>query len=163
MAEIRLPQGLHQALSKVPDRLPFEDTVDRALDSLAARLEGNRVTKKLREIHANLPTAPEIELPGPFGVLKAPPLELPAPPPPKIDRRAKDTVKAALLDDISGVIEKIPVVGAVAGVLSDSLEDTAMARIHDLLTPEEYARFKKKDKLSPLTTVAVLDTFRGGK
>lgn len=156
--EIKLPQGLVNALGSIPDRMPFEDTIDRALDDAADKIASHPLMRKLEELHSRIPVVPSVEVGTPLGKIKTPELALPKPSPPEVDDRKKEAIKAAVADDLTGLIEKIPVVGAAAAPISDGLEDTFMAKIHDTLTPEEYELFKKKDKISPLTTLAMVDT-----
>jgi len=159
MAEIQLPEGIKRLLEGVPQGLPFEKTIDRGLNRLADTINASRLTKKLRGIHSQLPSLPEQRIATPLGEFKLPPVGLPVPGAPEVDNRKRQAIKAALGDDISGLIEKIPVVGAVVAPLSDFLEDTAMAKVNEALTHEEYETFKKYDKISPLTTLAMLQTF----
>ena len=140
-----------------PDKLPFEDAIDRALNRLADSVERSPLLRRLQEFHARLPVILEGDLPTPMGRLKTPELALPRPALPQMDARRKDAFKAAILDDISALVENIPVLGFFAHPLADMLEDVAMAKVHASLTPQEYEEFKKRDKFWPLTALSMVD------
>ena len=152
--QIRPPKPL-----PLPSTLPFENQTDRLLSKLASTLEGTRFTKIMRALEARAPAIESIDFPTPFGKVRTPGLTLPVPVPPAMDQRRKEILKAALADDLAGLVEKIPFVGAFASPLADAAEDTFMAKLQDLLTPEEWSIFKEQDKVLPLTSAAALVTF----
>jgi len=154
--EIRPPRVVERLLRQIPNRLPLEETLDRALDSLEERVAEHPITKKLEELHSRLPVSPPIDLVTPLGTVKLPELSFPKPVPPKIDTRKREAVKAAIGQDLSYVPGLLPVVG---DVLADAISDIFGAKIYETLTKEEFREFQKYDKISPLSTVAMLRVF----
>lgn len=140
----------------LPDTLPGEDRLDAALDRLASRLENSALVRRAKEIEDRLPSIESVEFPTPLGTIKTPALEPPTLVPPQIDERRREVLKAAALDDLAGLIAFIPVVG---DIISDPIEDTAMAKLHDTLTPQETIVFQNADKALPLTLLGALYTF----
>lgn len=153
-----LPKGLKMKWKNVAEtlaKLPFEDEIDRVLNTIARIIEEHPLTKPLQEIKDKLPVLPEIEIPTPLGKFLTPLIELPNPLPPKIDERRREAVKGAIADDIASILEKIPLLHPVA----DTLEDIAIEKLHNTLTDTEYRLFRKYDKICPITTLALLQTF----
>ena len=143
----------------LPTTLPLENQVDALLNKLATTLEETRFTKMMRDLEARAPVIESIDFPTPFGKVRTPGLTLPVPVPPTMDQRRKEIVKAALADDLAGLVEKIPFVGAFAWPIADAVEDTYLVKLQELMTPEEWRTFKEFDKVSPLTVAAALRTF----
>lgn len=148
--EIKVP------IIKLPATLPFESTVDRALTSLAQRLEQSPPTQMLRKIHGKLPYLSEAKVGTPLGDIKLPSLELPYIEPPKIDARRREALKAAIGQDLSYFPGLIPIVG---DIVADLVEDVFAAKIYETLTPEERKLYLEWDKKSPLSTVAMIQAF----
>jgi hypothetical protein len=140
---------------RVPDKLPFEESVDRALDRAAAALEGSRFLRVVRRIEDKLPVIGPTEIPTPLGTVRAPQLEPPSLEPPQMDDRRKQAVKAAVAQDLAFIVGFVPVVG---DAVADVVEDAYFRTIHETLTPEEFETYKKFDVYSP-STVAALRTF----
>jgi len=118
------------------------------------------VARRLTEIREKVPTLAAWDFPTPIGTMRLPALELPEVPSPRVDQRRKELIKAAIGDDVSGLVEKIPFVGVFLGPVADFLEDLAGAKIDTLLTPSEREVFRNWDKSSPSTTLAALATFK---
>lgn len=142
-----------------PSTLPFENQIDRLFDRVAERLANSQATRFGNNIERNFPTVESIEWPTPLGVVKTPRLSMPSLTPPVLDERRKEIIKAAMGDDISGLVTMIPVIGFFASIIADAMEDTYAAKIDALLTPEERRAFMEYDKVSPITTIAALRAF----
>lgn len=145
------PQGL-------PTGLPFEDLVSQGINKVLSIAEKDPVLNKINGLIRRIPIIPEKRYATPFGTYKTPEFYIPELTPAVFDERRREAVKAAIIDDLSGLIEKIPGIGAAAGIISDVIEDNAMAKIQETLTPEELEKFRSYDKVDPLTTVAVIRT-----
>ena len=76
-----------------------------------------------------------------------------------MDARRKEIVKAAVADDLAGLLEKVPWIGVFTAPLADAVEDTFGAKIEELMTPAERKAFREFDKVSPSTAVRALQTF----
>lgn len=140
---------------RLPDTLPFEESIDRALDRAAAALEGSRLLNTIRRIEENLPVLEATEIPTPLGKVRAPPLEFPSLEPPQMDTRRKHVVKAAMAQDLAFVVGFVPVVG---DAVADVVEDIYFRNIQETLTPAEFETYKRFDVYNP-STVAALRTF----
>lgn len=141
---------------KLPATLPFEGAVDRALNSLAQKIEQSPSTQTLRKIHEKLPYLSEAKVGTPLGDIKLPSLEPPFLEPPRIDDRRREALKAAIGQDLSYFPGLIPVVG---DIVADGMEDIFGAKIYETLTPEEFREFQSWDKKSPLSSIAMIQTF----
>ena len=157
---LKIPKPIQDILKMVPSGLPFEGQVDRTLNSVAEKVSNSMPTRQLEKINKSLPYIPEIEVSTPLGRYHTPEFSLPSVKIPQLTLRDREAFKAAVLKDLSGLVEKIPGVGAVAGFMSDSLEDTGENKIYQLFTPEEFAYYARRDKATPLSTMAVIDTLR---
>lgn len=147
-------------LPRLPDQLPLvEPVLDRVLDAVSAKVSNSPPVRLADALQAKMPTVAEQQFNTPLGSVTLPRLEMPQFSVPALDRRKKDLLKAAIGDDISGFVEKIPGVGAGLGPLADSMEDLYMAKIQETASPEEYEWFKRYDKISPITTLAMLRSF----
>ena len=147
----------------LPSTLPLENQIDRLLNKLASRIEKSAITQRMRQLEEQAPVIESVDFPTPFGTIQTPHLTIPVPVPPTIDQRRKEIVKAALADDLAGLVEKIPLVGALAWPIVDAVEDTYMVKVQELMTPDEWRTFREFDKVSPLTVAAVLRTFAKGR
>lgn len=149
---------------RLPDRLPFEDQVSRAVDRVLDLLERDPVRAVVNRLVDAIPVVREREYPTPLGTYKTPEFYVPKLSPAKMDGRQRQAFKAAVMTDVAGLIEAIPGLGALAKPLSDAVEDTAYAKIQDSLTPQENTWFKTFDKVDPLSVIAMLRTMvRTGK
>ena len=154
MREFRLP------VPKLPDKLPGEAALDRAMDGLANKLERFPPVRLLDTLAERLPYPAAARLGTPFGEVKLPSLDLPRFRKPEMTPRHKDAVKAAVAKDIlDEVVGRIPSVGSYAGIVLEPIADTYAAKIHESMTPQEYETYKQWEKKSPWSVVAVLQTF----
>ena len=100
---------------------------------------------------------PEIPIPTPFGKVSFPQPELP---PTKlafdIDGRRRQALAQAVGMDLTTIIAFIPVVG---DFVAETISDTHAAELSRLLTEEERVRWTKYEKVSPLTSLALLRVF----
>lgn len=140
----------------LPTKLPLEPVAARITDGICSIMRREPITNGINKIIEQIPIIPEKQYPTPFGTYKTPEFSIPELKLPTMDDRRREALKAAVIDDLSSLVEKIPVVGLAAGPISDAIEDTAMAKIHDTLTPKEYTWFLNYDKISPITTLAML-------
>lgn len=146
--KLRPPAGLQNFAISLPTSLPFERQIDQALNNVAAKIEGNPITTKLMQIHAQLPVVEEVDLNTPLGRIRLPEISAPAPMPPALNSRRKEAMKAAIGSDISSVVGVIPVVG---DVVSDVVEDVFGEKIRNSLNKAELDRYMKYDKMGPST------------
>jgi hypothetical protein len=84
-----------------------------------------------------------------------PHLTLPELSPPSLDDRQRQGVKAAVAMDLAAVVAFIPVVGDIIG---NAIQDTYRPQLQKLLDPSEVQGFNERNKVSPSTTVALLQT-----
>ena len=145
---------------RLPAKLPGEAQVDAALTRLAQRIEHNPLTARLEELRSRLPEIEAVEFPTPLGTIRSPHFALPEATPPRIDERRRGIVKAALGMDLAQVVGLVPVVG---DVIADAVEDTYYPLVSNPMTEEERRTFQNYDKVSPLTSIAVLATFAKSK
>ena len=124
---------------RLPDTLPFEESVDQGLDRAAAALGDSRFLRAVRRIEEKLPVIGATEIPTPLGTVHAPPLEPPSLDPPQMDDRRKQAVKAAVAQDLAFIVGFVPVVG---DAVADVVEDAYFRTIHETLTPEEFQTYK---------------------
>lgn len=140
---------------RLPDKLPFEERLDRALDRAAAALEESRFLRVVRRIEEKLPVIEATEIPTPLGRVRAPQLEFPSLEPPRMDDRRKHATKAAVAQDLAFVVGFVPVVG---DAIADVVEDAYFRNIQETLTPAEFETYKQLDIYNP-STMAILRTF----
>lgn len=152
--EIRLPD----LPLRLPEKLPLEDVVSRGVDQLFSIVERDPLLNALNRLVEKIPVIPEKTYPTPWGTYKSPEFYVPKLTPAKFDERQREAMKAATIVDISSLISKIPWLGTFASPIADAVEDTAYAKIHDTLTPEEDRLFKSYDKVDPLSSIAVIRT-----
>ena len=157
---LNLPEPIQRALSSVPSKFPFEDKIDQGLNSLAEKVSNSRPTKIIDSVNNKIPYIPEIEVSTPFGKYKSPEFRLPTAKTPRLSDRDREVLKAAALKDVVGLVEMIPGVGTVGGFVINSVQDTAASRIFNLLSPDEYRYYSRRDKVTPLSSMAMIDTFR---
>ncbi len=143
---------------RLPEKLPMEDAIGRAVDQVLSIVERDPLLGLVNGLVQKIPIIPERRYPTPLGTYKTPEFYVPKLTPARFDERQREAFKAAALVDLSALISKIPWLGAVAGPVADSVEDTAYAKIHDTLTPEEDSYFKSYDKVDPLSSIALLRT-----
>lgn len=154
--ELKLPKPIHKALTSAPARLPFESVLDRVLDRISAKLEQAAPTRFTRSLGKKIPYPAEFRVNTPLGNIGLPSLDLPRLDVPELDNRRKEAIKAAIGQDLSYFPGLIPVVGDIA---ANAIEDVFFGKIHEVLTPEELRKFVQWNKKSPLSTVAMLQTF----
>lgn len=150
------PKVIHPPVIKLPDKLPLETQVDKLLDRVSNLMERNPVTKAIKKVEGTFPTIASINHPTPFGTIRTPELRPPSLRLPELDKRKKDIIKASVGADMGFLVAQIPVVGDIIG---QSVTDTYKYQILGQLTPEEMPRFRNFDKISPLVTVAAIQTF----
>ena len=143
--EIRL-KPLERVLGKLPAKLPFEGTIDSALDKVGQKIENSTLRKKLERVHEKLPIVPGINMNTPFGGVKLPELSLPKPSLPQMDDRRKEAMKAAAVIDASFLVSLIPVVG---DAVADNIEDTYGEKIRETLNGDELTTYMKYDRMGP--------------
>lgn len=149
MAEIRMPD------IKFPDKLPFESKVNKGVNKIVHAVNNFPLIRAINSIGDRLPYPGEVRMGTPLGDIRLPPLNLPRLEFPELEERHMQAVKAAIGQDLAYIPGLIPGVG---DVVADMIEDTFGAKIHETLTPEEFTTFKRWDKKSPLTTVAMIQT-----
>jgi hypothetical protein len=142
----------------LPDKMPFEDRVSGALNKVLNLTERDPVLTRLNKIIDRIPVVPEKKFPTPFGIYKTPEFYVPKLQPPTLDSRQWEAFKAALLQDVSSLLNAIPALGALAEPLTDLVSDTAQAKIQDTLNQAENDFFKNYNKVDPLSTVAMIRT-----
>jgi hypothetical protein len=142
----------------LPEKLPGEDTVSRGVNSVLNLIERDPLLGLVNRLVDKIPIIPEKTYVTPFGTLKTPEFYIPRITPAKFNEREREAFKAATMVDLSSLISKIPWLGTAAGPAADAVEDTAYAKIHDTLTPEEDKYFKSYDKVDPLATIAMIRT-----
>ena len=137
----------------LPDTLPFERQIDRALNGISGRINKSRVGSALRRLDDLSPSVESVEFPTPFGVITTPHLRLPELSPPALNERQRQAVKAAVAMDLAALVAIIPVVGDIVG---NAIQDTYRPQLQKLLDPSESPGFNDRNKVSPSTTVALL-------
>lgn len=151
-------------LPQLPDMLPAEKQVTDVLDRIAERVYSSGPAKVLESLRQRAPTFPERKIPTPLGTLIAPRLSLPEVSAPKMQEREKAMVKAAVGVDVSRIVGVVPIVGDALGSF---IQDFFIANIYDTLTPEEAHSFSRINKISPSSTLAMMQLWverrRNGK
>lgn len=140
----------------LPEKLPFEDTISREVDRVLSIVERDPLLRLVNGLIGKIPIVTERRYPTPWGTYKTPEFYIPKLTPAKFDGRQREAFKAATMVDLSALISKVPWLGAIAGPVADAVEDTAYAKIHDTLTPEEDNYFKSYDKVDPLSSIAMI-------
>ena len=154
---------IHIPAPPLPDSLPFTKQFDKMMQKASNILADSPPSKVVQKIEDHLPVFSGMDLPTPLGRVQSPSLNLPSLVPPKMDARRSDLFRAGIGTDIGAVLELIPGVGDFIEPIGNSISDTFRIKIFDKLTPEELPKFKNADKISPSTTLAVLQSFLGSK
>ena len=137
----------------LPNALPLERQVHGTLNAISGRISKSRVGSALRRLDDQSPSVESVEFPTPFGPIITPHLTLPELSPPALDERQRQAVKAAVAMDLAALVAIIPVVGDLIG---NAVQDTYRPQLQKLLTPSEIPGFIERNKISPSTTVALL-------
>ncbi|MHA1812891.1 MAG: hypothetical protein ACTSYX_05580 [Candidatus Thorarchaeota archaeon] len=103
------------------------------------------------------PVLPRTTVPTPFGTVHLPEQQLLPPKPPPMNTRTAKVMAHAIAIDASMVVAGIPYVG---DVIADVVEDLHFAELRNMLSPAEYSKFIKHDKVAP-ATVAMLKAVSG--
>lgn len=141
----------------LPDKLPFEGTVGRALLKVSQAIDRFPPVKAVNGLVDKLPYFPEQNMGTPFGKVVLPELALPKIKAPEMNEGHKAALKASIGADLADVLKFIPAVGPI---IAEPIQDTFMARINDALPAEEYRTYLGWEKKSPFSTIAVLQTIR---
>jgi hypothetical protein len=107
----------------------------------------------LRYLDDQSPSVESVELQTPFGRIMTPHLTLPELSPPALNERQRQAVKAAVAMDLGALVAIVPVVGDIIG---NAIQDTYRLQLQQLLAPSEIPGFNERNKVSPSTTVALL-------
>ena len=150
--ELKPPGIIENILGRIPSSLPFEKTIDSALNNAEEKIASSPITKTAQNIHSKIPLLTEFNFPTPLGRIRVPEISVPEPTTPKLTENRREALKYAVGIDISSAIGYIPVVG---DIIADVVEDVYGARLRKVLTPEEMDTYSKFDKLGP-STLAVL-------
>ncbi len=142
----------------MPEKLPGEDFISHGVDRVLALVEKDPLLKAVNYLVDKIPIVSEKTYRTPLGNFKTPEFYIPKISPAHMDERKREAFKAAVLVDVSSLVAKIPWLGTFAGPAADAVEDTAYAKIHDTLTPEEDKFFKSYDKVDPLSTISMIRT-----
>lgn len=92
------------------------------------------------------PTLPSTTIPTPFGKVSLPEHKIGLPKLPSFDEKSRNAMKHAVAMDASMVPGLIPFVG---DIISETVSDLHTAELRKILTPSEYDRFVKYDKVNP--------------
>ncbi len=98
------------------------------------------------------PTLPKTRVPTPFGTVYLPEHKIGLPKMPSLDERTRSAMKHAVAMDLSLIPGLIPWVG---DILSETVSDLHTAELRKILTPSQYDRFVKYDKVNP-NTIALM-------
>lgn len=142
----------------LPEKLPLEDVVSRGVDQMISIMERDPLLNAVNRLIEKIPIIAEKTFPTPWGTYKTPEFYVPKLTPARFDVRQREAMKAATIVDLSSLISKIPWLGTFAAPIADAVEDTAYAKVHDTLTPEEDRLFKSYDKIDPLSSIAIIRT-----
>ncbi|GAI02858.1 unnamed protein product, partial [marine sediment metagenome] len=92
------------------------------------------------------PTLPRTRIPTPFGTVNLPEHKIGLPKLPSFDEKSRAAMKHAIAMDLSMIPGLIPYVG---DIISETVSDLHIAELRKILTPSEYDRFVKYDKVNP--------------
>lgn len=92
------------------------------------------------------PRFPKMKVPTPFGSVYLPEHKVGLPKLPPFDEKTRDAMKHAIAMDLSMVPGLIPYAG---DIISETVSDLHTAELRKILTPSEYDRFVKYDKVNP--------------
>lgn len=141
----------------LPDKLPFEGTVGRALLKVTQAIDNFPPIRAVNGLVDKLPYFPEQNMGTPFGRITLPELTLPKLKAPEMDESHEAALKAGIGADVASALEFIPGLGPI---IAEPIQDMFAARINDALDPSEYKTYMGWEKKSPLSTIAVLQTIR---
>ncbi len=141
----------------LPDKLPFEGAVGRALLKVSQAIDSFPPVRVVNSLVDKLPYFPEQNMGTPFGKIALPELSLPKIKAPEMGEQHKAALKASIGADVASALEFIPGLGPI---ISEPIQDMFAARINDALDPGEYKTYMSWEKKSPLSTIAVLQTIR---
>lgn len=141
----------------LPDKLPFEGTVGRALLKVSQAIDRFPPIRAVNSLTDKLPYFPEQNMGTPFGKIVLPELALPKIKSPDMSGSHKEALKASIGADVASLLEFIPALGPI---IAEPIQDTFTARINDALEPGEYKTYLGWEKKSPLSFIAVLQTIR---
>ena len=148
---------LKLAVPKLPSKIPGQDMFEKTTLILADKLTNSTPMRLLDALMDKVPYPQEMEISTPFGDVRVPPLNLPRVKMPDLtDERKMEAVRAAVGGDISSLAQFIPFVGQY---VAEPLCDTFSAKLQETLHPEEYTMYKRWEKKSPLSVIAVIQTF----
>ena len=136
-----------------PDTLPLEAQIHRGLNAASGRISRSRLGSALRRLDDQSPSVASVEVSTPFGPINTPSITLPELSPPALDDRQRQAVKAAVAMDLAALVAIIPVVGDIIG---NAIQDTYRPELQKLLHSSEAPGFNERNKISPSTTVALL-------
>lgn len=142
---------------KLPDTLPFESSVGRALLKVSQAVDKFPPIRAVNGLVDKLPYFPEQKMGTPFGKVTLPALVLPKIKAPEMTPEHKAALKASIGRDVADALEFIPIAGPI---LSEPISDTYLGQINEALTPEEFKVYLGWEKKSPFSTIAVLQTIR---
>jgi len=143
---------------KLPEKLPGEDAISQGVERALGLMERDPILGLVNRLIEKIPVIPERAYSTPLGNYKTPEFYIPRLTPARFDGRQREAFKAAVMNDLSALVEIIPTLGIVAAPLADAIGDTAMAKIQDTLTPAESQLFRSYDKVDPLSTIAMIRT-----
>lgn len=98
------------------------------------------------------PTLPKTTIPTPFGKVSLPEHKIGLPKLPPFDEKSRSAMKHAVAMDLSMIPGLIPWAG---DIISETVSDLHTAELRKILTPKEYDRFVKYDKVNP-NTIALM-------
>ena len=152
---------IHLPIPKLPDRLPFEPLLERISFAVARKVTSFPLVKAIDSVGQKIPYPAEGRIGTPFGSVRLPPLNIPTMKVPKMDERQIEAFKASVGKDLVELLAKIPYASTIPGVgeAIEAVADTYAAKIHESMTPEQYEVFKKWEKKSPASCVAVIQSF----
>jgi len=105
------------------------------------------------------PRLPKARIPTPFGDVHLPEHKIGLPKPPSFDEKSRAAMKHAIAMDLSMVPGLIPYVG---DIISETVSDLHVAELRKILTPSEYNRFVKYDKVNPNVVALMRALGKGG-
>lgn len=137
----------------LPNGLPLERQIHGTLNAISNGISKSRIGSALRQLDDQSPSVESVEFPTPFGPIITPHLTLPELSPPALDERQHRAVKAAVAMDLAALVAIVPIVGDIIG---NAVQDTYRPQLQKLLSRTETEGFNERNKVSPSTTVALL-------
>jgi hypothetical protein len=159
-----LESKVNDALARAADALqkptePLEMLVDKTTTALVDMLENvlinNQFSEGYRQVREAIPGIDALDLPTPLGEIRTPKLELPELELLTLSEQRREAIRLAVAIDLSSAVGVVPGLG---DIVADIVEDTYGAQLRATLTPGEFARYMKFDKLGP-STIAILRAF----